>query len=92
MDLIDNSVDADATRIAVQVRQGGKADAARASSSTCDNGVGMDRATLGQALRLGSDTKRDATPTWASTAWALSPRLHGPIHLRPQPDGEGAGV
>jgi hypothetical protein len=55
MDLIDNSIDAKATKIAVKI--GSAAD--RVSHiDVLDNGMGMDEPTLAQALRLGSDTKR----------------------------------
>lgn len=65
-DLVDNAIDADAKRIAIQVRAAGKGEA-RASVEgdtgiiidVLDDGKGMDSATLNQALRLGSDTSHD---------------------------------
>jgi hypothetical protein len=59
LDLVDNSIDAGATRIAVQVRKIDKTDAdSGIIIDVLDNGSGMDEATLSQALRLGSDTER----------------------------------
>lgn len=55
MDLVDNSIDAEATKIAVSVKETGK----DIVIDIRDNGTGMDEATLKEALRLGSDTEHD---------------------------------
>ncbi len=55
LDILDNSVDAGSTQIEVSIEE-------RAGDiviSILDNGCGMDRATLSEALRLGSDTVRE---------------------------------
>jgi hypothetical protein len=57
MDLIDNSIDAGAKRVAVSIREvpvGSK----NIIIEVLDDGCGMDQPTLNQALRLGSDTER----------------------------------
>ena len=55
MDLIDNSIDAGAKRVVVTIREVGKKNPV---IDIADDGAGMDEDTLGQALRLGSDTER----------------------------------
>lgn len=57
MDLIDNSVDAKATRVDVWIREAGKS----LTVDIQDNGKGMDSKTLAEALRLGSDTSHAKT-------------------------------
>jgi hypothetical protein len=52
-DLIDNSIDAGATRVDVNVREVGKK---ALVIDVVDDGKGMDAKTLAEALRLGSDT------------------------------------
>lgn len=56
-DLIDNSIDAGATRVDVSVRESGKKSLV---IDIVDNGKGMDEKTLAEALRLGSDTDHDS--------------------------------
>lgn len=55
LDLIDNSIDAGAKLVKVDVSEV-KGDTV---ITICDDGLGMDEATLSEALRLGSDTIRD---------------------------------
>jgi hypothetical protein len=55
LDLIDNSIDAEATKIAVTMKEAGK----DIVIDIRDNGSGMDEKTLTEALRLGSDTEHD---------------------------------
>lgn len=57
LDLVDNSIDAKATHIAVHVR-GADGDPV---IDILDNGVGMDKATLNQALTFGSDIEHNAS-------------------------------
>jgi len=57
MDLVDNSIDAEAKVIEVEIR-GSKDDL---TISVSDNGCGMDEVTLKEALRLGSETTHDVT-------------------------------
>lgn len=57
MDLVDNGVDAKATKIAVQIKEQGKGNII---IDVLDNGTGMTDTTLSQALRLGSDTEKTA--------------------------------
>lgn len=54
-DLVDNSIDADASEIHVRVQQREN----QVQISIADTGSGMDQATLDQAMRLGSLTARD---------------------------------
>jgi Histidine kinase-, DNA gyrase B-, and HSP90-like ATPase len=54
-DLIDNSIDADANDIAVEVAR----EQGDFVISVLDNGVGMDEQTLDEAGKLGSDTERN---------------------------------
>jgi hypothetical protein len=56
-DLIDNSIDAKATKISVTVRPLGKS----VSIDVLDNGIGMGEERLKEALRLGSDVEHKAT-------------------------------
>jgi hypothetical protein len=56
LDLIDNSIDADATHVWVSISES-KGDIQITAE---DDGSGMDEETLKEALRLGSDTARDA--------------------------------
>ncbi len=56
LDLIDNSIDAQASLIRVTIAEQ-KGDIV---VTVADDGVGMDEDTLSEALRLGSDTARDA--------------------------------
>lgn len=56
LDLVDNSIDAKATRISVHIK-GLERDMV---IDILDNGVGMDKATLNQALRFGSETEHDS--------------------------------
>jgi len=56
LDIIDNSVDAKAKEIKVNIFKDAKDEM---SIVIADNGIGMDEKTLGEALKLGSDTKRD---------------------------------
>jgi hypothetical protein len=56
-DLVDNSFDAEASKVVIKISQ-------RAGDFhiiIADDGIGMDREILDQALRLGSLTERDAT-------------------------------
>ena len=56
LDIVDNAIDAQATHVDVSVEE-------RAGDiiiSILDNGSGMDEETLSEALRLGSDTAREA--------------------------------
>lgn len=55
-DLVDNSLDANATSIEVNINLDSKKDV---SIIISDDGIGMDEKTLGQALRLGSATHRN---------------------------------
>jgi hypothetical protein len=55
LDIIDNCIDAHATTINVQIAEQ-KADIV---ITIDDDGIGMDELTLGEALRLGSDTERE---------------------------------
>jgi hypothetical protein len=55
LDIIDNSVDAQATHVKVTVEE----NSGDIVITILDNGSGMDRDTLSEALRLGSDTERD---------------------------------
>ncbi len=55
-DLIDNSLDANATNISIEINLDSKKDAYIA---VCDDGSGMDEEILEQALRLGSITRRN---------------------------------
>lgn len=57
MDLVDNSIDAEANKIAVTVKEAGK----DIVIDIRDNGTGMDQTVLTEALRLGSDTEHDVT-------------------------------
>ena len=57
-DLIDNSIDAGATSIWIDILPGKKGEIA--GIAIVDNGSGMDHATLDQALKLGSETGRNA--------------------------------
>lgn len=54
-DLVDNSIDAGASKIWINYKRLDKA----LQLSISDNGSGMDKATLDQAMRLGSMTERD---------------------------------
>jgi len=54
-DLVDNAINAKATSVLITVRAIGKSHII----DICDNGTGMDRERLIEALRLGSDTKHD---------------------------------
>lgn len=56
-DLIDNSIDAKATKIRVDIKPLGRS----LSIEVLDNGVGMDAPRLQEALRLGSDTEHKPT-------------------------------
>lgn len=56
-DLIDNAIDADAKAIQLQI----KPDIDGYTIYLADNGCGMDLQTLDEALKLGSDTRRDET-------------------------------
>jgi hypothetical protein len=56
-DILDNSIDAEATKIDIDVSQ----HQGDIHIVIADNGLGMDAATLDQALRLGSDTERDTS-------------------------------
>src|SRR6266576_3063251 len=56
LDIIDNSVDAHATIIDIEIGEQ-KGDIV---ITIDDDGTGMDEETLSEALRLGSDTERDA--------------------------------
>jgi hypothetical protein len=90
MDLVDNSIDAKATKIAVQIRGGEKASI---FIDILDNGVGMDEATLAQALRLGSDTERKATDLGKYGMGLVSASLSmAKLDLRADPPQEGPGV
>jgi hypothetical protein len=55
LDLIDNSIDAGATKIAVTIREAGN----DIAIDIRDNGSGMDEKVLTEALRLGSDVEHD---------------------------------
>jgi hypothetical protein len=54
-DLVDNAIDAEATHISIRVQQR----ASQHQISIADNGIGMTREVLDQAMRLGSLTSRD---------------------------------
>lgn len=56
MDLVDNSLDAHASHVAVKVAQTGRA----ITIDISDDGVGMNEEMLAQALRLGSDVDHSA--------------------------------
>lgn len=56
-DLVDNSIDADASRIQILIHQRH----GEIEIVVADNGIGMDFATLDEAMRLGSDIPRDVT-------------------------------
>ncbi len=56
-DIIDNSLDAEASSIEIQIS--GEIKTGKASISIIDNGIGMGDAVLAQALRLGSLPERD---------------------------------
>lgn len=57
-ELVDNSIQAGATQIAISVTAGGLSDEERAIEvSVLDNGCGMDPFTLRQALRFGGSTR-----------------------------------
>lgn len=61
MDLIDNSIDAGAKRVAVTVREIASRQKDKAITITIeDDGKGMDEKTLAEALRLGSDIEYEA--------------------------------
>jgi hypothetical protein len=60
MDLVDNSVDAKASKIAVQIKGIDKGNTVTLID-VLDNGAGMDQPLLAQALRLGSDTEHNVT-------------------------------
>lgn len=64
-DLVDNCIDAGATRVSVEVRQAGKGGKDSGDTGIVidvqDNGIGMDGDTLNQALRLGSETSHENT-------------------------------
>lgn len=55
-DLVDNSLDANASEINLQINDSGQKEW---SILIADNGTGMDEDTLSQALRLGSETERN---------------------------------
>ena len=54
-DLVDNSIDADASTIAIQIDR----DKGDFVISVLDDGSGMDEQTLDEAMKLGSDTERN---------------------------------
>jgi hypothetical protein len=54
-DLVDNSINAKATNVLITIRQIGQSQIV----DICDDGKGMDREQLIEALRLGSETKHD---------------------------------
>jgi hypothetical protein len=54
-DLVDNSINAKATNVLITIRQIGQSHIV----DICDDGKGMDRDQLIEALRLGSETKHD---------------------------------
>lgn len=56
LDIVDNSIDAQASKIWITVKEVSKGNLV---IDIQDNGIGMDRPTLEQALRLGSDVKHD---------------------------------
>jgi hypothetical protein len=56
MDIVDNSIDADATKVSIQVKEAGKGNIV---IDILDNGVGMDDKVLAEALRLGSDVEHN---------------------------------
>jgi hypothetical protein len=56
LDIIDNSIDAKASKVWVTVKEVSKGSIV---IDIQDDGIGMDRDTLAQALRLGSDVKHD---------------------------------
>lgn len=55
-DIIDNSLDAEATEVRIYIRQKNK----QSEIVITDNGHGMDSKTLGQAIRLGSNTEKNS--------------------------------
>jgi len=56
LDIVDNSIDAQATKVWVTIKEISKGSLV---IDIQDDGIGMDRETLEQALRLGSDVKHD---------------------------------
>lgn len=60
-DIVDNGLDAGATRIWIQALGGSSSEKSRAVGTllVADDGVGMTKETLDQALRLGSDTDKN---------------------------------
>jgi hypothetical protein len=67
-DMIDNSVDAEATRLVVQVLEHG----GTLETRLIDNGYGMSEHTLDQALRLGSEVERNITEELGKFGMGLS--------------------
>src|SRR5437588_2789528 len=57
LDIIDNSIDAQATKIDITIKE----DSGDIIITIDDDGTAMDEETLSEALRLGSDTEREAT-------------------------------
>lgn len=57
LDLIDNSIDAEASKVDVNISQS----AGDIIVTIFDDGRGMDRATLSEALRIGSETDHEVT-------------------------------
>ena len=55
-DIVDNSIDADATEIKIYID---KDEDKKMRITVSDNGIGMDLKTLDEALKLGSDTSHD---------------------------------
>lgn len=63
-DIVDNGLDADATAIWIEALSDSRGEKSRGIDTLliADNGVGMTKEVLDQALRLGSDT--DKNPNW----------------------------
>lgn len=67
-DIIDNSIDADATKIKVNISQKNK----KLTITIQDNGCGMDKSTLDEALKFGSDSNHDVLSDLGKYGMGLS--------------------
>jgi hypothetical protein len=80
-DLIDNSIDAAATKVSVNCKQKSPNDPTDRIITVADNGCGMNEATLLQAIRLGSETQHKPGDLGffgmglLTASWSMTPQV-----------------